>query len=1064
MLRDQRRIVPMKLRRLWSRLAMTVGVLLYASGCFPRRLYFRKGHPLRAETQLSKVDESLYSRQLYVLGVGAQLKLQKARVLVIGDNPVGIETAKNLILAGAGAVHLSPGERQSLPQSPEDHSNSMLRGMLPNLNPYVEVRVYNHSVGISNYSVVIVTSGSTGARIRINRECRRLGACFVSGEAHGLFCEAFCDFLDKFVVYDQDGEKPRELAVVSVTNPPDSEVITVQTSSRHKLNIGDYLTINSNHGRWRVLEIMNPYSFQMEPAANTKEFRPERGDFIYQQCFQVKMPKCLRFLPLECRLKDPGDFLETGVFGGVEKVSSLVVHCGFQALNTLESHLAKHSNPDVEQFERFLQETRFHLSSLREKHRFVSQEFDFEARHVLWGILRGAWSDIPPITSFLGGFLAQEALKAISRKFTPLQQWMLLSAPECLPDLAPPTCREIRIVNFSEPELISSNLSAPETSGPPVKRQKLASKYMGQKRAFGDEIQRRLGESSVFLVGAGAIGCEMLKIFAQMGIGTSSKGGSIHVTDMDTIERSNLNRQFLFRPKDVGSFKAKVAAEAACALNPDVNIKAYTERVGPETEHVFSANFYKNLSLFISALDNVQARVYLDDTCLLFKKPMIDAGTQGSKGSTQSVIPHLSENYAAQQDPPGEGVPMCTVKNFPFLAEHTIQWAKEWFVELFQVNVKEGRKFLKSPEEFIRSVESGLEEKGGDDRAQSVLKSLIPLEYSYKGSIMWGIDRFREEFAEKIFSLLSTFPPDLQTDQGTSFWSGTKRVPRALSLNVSDPMQLRFIRASARIISQARGIDIPKHDEALVTEVVRERQGFQNSSTNTDPILQLRNLAKSTFDVERDLREVEFDKDNDSNFQMDFITSAANLRARNYRIREATDLEAKQIAGSIIPAIATTTALVSGLACLEIYKLLQNKSLSSYRNNFVNLALPLLAASEPAPPKRSPGSNYTIWDHIECQGRTIKDLSLELSQKHGWTLDMVSCDNALLYATFFPLEKRNIRYTMPLTQLLQEVLGKEKARSMWENGRYVELVASASDEEGRDVEVPVIRLSWLHME
>ena len=54
----------------------------------------------------------------------------------------------------------------------------------------------------------------------------------------------------------------------------------------------------------------------------------------------------------------------------------------------------------------------------------------------------------------------------------------------------------------------------------------------------------------VFQVGAGAIGCEMLKNWAMMGV-ASGEGGQIYVTDMDTIEKSNLNRQFLFRPHDV---------------------------------------------------------------------------------------------------------------------------------------------------------------------------------------------------------------------------------------------------------------------------------------------------------------------------------------------------------------------------------------------------------------------------------------------------------------------------------------------------------------------------------
>ena len=61
-----------------------------------------------------------------------------------------------------------------------------------------------------------------------------------------------------------------------------------------------------------------------------------------------------------------------------------------------------------------------------------------------------------------------------------------------------------------------------------------------------------------FVVGAGAIGCELLKNFAMVGLGASPEGKMI-VTDMDTIEKSNLNRQFLFRQSDVGKFKAQVA-------------------------------------------------------------------------------------------------------------------------------------------------------------------------------------------------------------------------------------------------------------------------------------------------------------------------------------------------------------------------------------------------------------------------------------------------------------------------------------------------------------------------
>jgi ubiquitin-activating enzyme E1 len=73
------------------------------------------------------------------------------------------------------------------------------------------------------------------------------------------------------------------------------------------------------------------------------------------------------------------------------------------------------------------------------------------------------------------------------------------------------------------------------------------------------------------MIGSGALGCELIKAFALMGVGCGPEG-SVVVTDNDEIALSNLNRQFLFRLPDVGTPKSVAASKAATANNPDLKI------------------------------------------------------------------------------------------------------------------------------------------------------------------------------------------------------------------------------------------------------------------------------------------------------------------------------------------------------------------------------------------------------------------------------------------------------------------------------------------------------------
>ncbi len=111
--------------------------------------------------------------------------------------------------------------------------------------------------------------------------------------------------------------------------------------------------------------------------------------------------------------------------------------------------------------------------------------------------------------------------------------------------------------------------------------------------------------------------------------------GMIYVTDMDAIEKSNLSRQFLFRNTDISKLKSSTAASAVKVMNPAMNITAYAERVGEASECLFHDSFMASLDGVCTALDNVEARLYMDNRAVQYQKPLLESGTLGTKGNTQ---------------------------------------------------------------------------------------------------------------------------------------------------------------------------------------------------------------------------------------------------------------------------------------------------------------------------------------------------------------------------------------------------------------------------------------------
>ena len=545
-----------------------------------------------------------------MLGHEAMRRMQASNVLISGMGGLGVEIAKNIVLGGVKSVTIhdtKPVTYNDLATQFFLHELDLGKNRaqctqthLAELNTYVPVIALPHDKSLTvedlkHYQVIILTESSNEEQAQFGQFCHKNSIKFIVAQTRGIFGQIFCDFGEDFEVNDVDGEQPLSTMISSILND-ENGIVTCLDEQRHGFEDGMYVTFSEVKGMTEVngkefkIKVTGPYSFSIGDTTSFSKYI--RGGYAHQ----VKKPVTLHFKSITEASKEPQSLISDFTKMDDTNTTHVAFYTYYSFIEKYENEPRPWHTEDVEKFVQLAKEIN-------------EEKFKFEGLNetVLKLFASTSSGQLSPIQAVIGGTAAQEVMKACSGKFTPIFQYFYFDCREALP--------EDPFNKLSYEECFVNE-----------------SRYKSQIAVFGKEFQAKLAKSKYFLVGAGALGCEYIKNFAMMGACTKPAGGKLIITDMDTIEKSNLNRQFLFRSHDVQKCKSTVAAGVAHKMNPEINVEAHTNRVGPDTEHVYDDAFFEALDGVCNALDNIDARIYMDRRCVYYHKPLIESGTLGTKG------------------------------------------------------------------------------------------------------------------------------------------------------------------------------------------------------------------------------------------------------------------------------------------------------------------------------------------------------------------------------------------------------------------------------------------------
>ncbi|SGZ23803.1 BQ5605_C023g09637 [Microbotryum silenes-dioicae] len=469
-------------------------------------------------------------------------------------------------------------------------------------------------------------------------------------------------------------------------------------------------------------------------------------------------------------------------------------------------------------------------------------------------------------------------------------------------------------------------------------------RYAHSRAILGDELFAKVHNSRVLVVGAGGIGCELIKNMVMTGFGGGSNA-LIQVLDLDTIDLSNLNRQFLFQKQHVKRPKAVVARETALKFNPNVHIEALHRNI---KDAEYNVDYFKSFDFVMNALDNLgqdsiistqhlchimlirtsllcaDARRHVNKMCLAADVPLIESGTSGYTGQVQPIKKDQTECYDCTAKPVPKTFAVCTIRSTPSTAHHCIAWAKSYlFPQLYGADDEaEGQELDDAEKNGENGVCPGCScIPCGWDRTDPRATASTAEEIQELRKEAAAIKQLRGSLAEagaakRVFD--KVYSQDINRLLKMEDMWKHRKPPHPLSWDELSASTSTSTSSSTSADAATESTANPTKTNGSTGGLIKDQRTLTLRDSFNLFISSIERLSSRISPTS----PLSFDKDDDDT--LDFVVACANLRASCFNIESQTRFQVKEYAGNIIPAIATTNAIIAGVLVLQALNVLRN--------------------------------------------------------------------------------------------------------------------------------------------